>query len=369
MERMSNTKILWLVLLTTLFACSPTGQISVTNINDSGFKQSGSLLYALPMTVIDVMVQADEIEVIPGPYRQYAEKYLGIRDVSSKAEYSWAITKVKITSHSETDPDYIYAVMGTYEPDLFPGLTDLVRDSMIVDMSRLPYKDVFYNTFPVKSEPNFTDLSIKRNFEAEKDVSVSKVMPDTNYLSRPASKNTLKEKTLEQKAEEAANFLIKLKKRRFKMVSGQIDSMPQGDAMGDALQELARLEESYLSLFAGKKTVYHHQRIYHFAPVTGKKTDRVVLFRFSDNEGFLDARETRGKPVMLDVTGSNKTKGLEQTESPFKTSENTVLYRVPDQVEIKLIWGESVMANAFYPVFQSGAIVRMKISPVTPRKK
>ena len=32
------------------------------------------------------------------------------------------------------------------------------------------------------------------------------------------------------------------------MVSGQNDSTPQGEAMADALQELARLEEAYLSL-------------------------------------------------------------------------------------------------------------------------
>jgi hypothetical protein len=260
--------------------------------------------------------------------------------------------------------------MGSYESDLFPVLPDLIRDSMILDMSRLTYKNVFYNGSTVKSfEPNFTDLSMKRNFEAEKDVQVSKVMPDTNYLARPASKNTLKEKSLEQKAEEAANFLIKLKKRRFRMVSGLIDSMPQGVALGDALHELARIEESYLALFTGKRTVYHHQRIYHFAPVSGKKTDRIVLFRFSDNEGFLDARETRGKPVMLDIASNNKVKGLELTESPFKTSDNTVLYRIPDQVDIKLIWGESVMAEAFYPVFQSGAMVRMKVSPVTHKRK
>jgi hypothetical protein len=370
MEQMCNNKVILLVLVTTFFACSPTGQITVTNINDSGFKQSGSLLYSLPMTVVDVLVEADELEIIPGPYRQYSEKYLGIKDVSSKPEYSWTITRVKVMCHSETDPDYIYAVMGSYESDIFPRLPELVKDSMIIDMSRLAYKHVFYNGFPARSvEPNFTDLSIKRNFEAEKDIQVSKVMPDTNYLTRPASKNSLKEKTLEQKAEEAANFLIKLKKRRFKMVAGQIDSMPQGEAMGDALEELARIEESYLSLFAGKRTIYHHQRIYHFAPVAGKKTDRVVLFRFSDNEGFLDASETRGKPVMLDMNSNNKIKGLELTESPFKTSDNTVLYRVPDQVNVKLIWGESVLADAFYPVFQSGAMVRMKVSPVSRKNK
>jgi len=355
--------------MTMLFACAPTGQISVTNINDSGFKQSGSLLYSLPLTVVDVLIQAEETEIIPGPYRQYAEKYLGIKDVPAKPESYWTVTLARIMCHSETDPDYIYAVSGTYDADLFPGLPGLIRDSMIQDLSKLIYKDEFYNIFPSKPvDPYFTDLSVKRNFESEKDIEVSKVMPDTIYLSRPASKNNLRGKTLEQKAEEAANFLIKLKKRRFKMVSGQPDSMPQGSAMADALQELSRIEEAYLSLFIGKRTTYHHQRTYHFTPAAGKKTDRTVLFRFSENEGFLDAGETRGKPFLLDISSGNKIKGLEQSESPFNTSVNTILYRVPDQSGIKLIWGESVMAEAFYPVFQAGAIIRMKILPASRKK-
>jgi hypothetical protein len=198
----------------------------------------------------------------------------------------------------------------------------------------------------------------------EKNVEVSVVMPDSSTISRSSNKRTLREKTLEQKAEEAANFLIKLKKRRFRMVSGLNDSTPQGEAMNAALQELARLEEAYLSLFTGKKTVYHHQRNFHYTPATGKKTDRTVLFRFSDNEGFLDARETRGKPVLFDLTGMSKIKGLEQSASFAHLDDNMILYRIPDLVNVKLIYGESVLSEALMPVFQSGALVRMELHPV-----
>ena len=148
------------------------------------------------------------------------------------------------------------------------------------------------------------------------------------------------------------------------MVSGMNDSTPQGEAMGDALQELARLEEAYLSLFIGKKTIYHHQRTYHFTPAVGKKTDREVLFRFSDSEGFLDARETSGKPVLIDLTCTNKTKGLEQSASFAHLDENMILYRIPDLVNSKILYGESVTCDALLPVFQSGALVRMELQPV-----
>ena len=365
MIRMHSFKFITPVLLFLMLACSPTAKISVTNVNDSGFRQPGMLLYSLPQTVLDVTVEADETEILPGPYRQYAAKYLGIQNVPSKPEYSWTLTRVKVSMHMETDPDFIFAAQGAFQPDVFPGLVKLIKDSMILDLSRNPNKYVTYNNVPEKTpEPYFTDLSIKRNFEAEKNVEVSLVMPDSSSASRLANRKALREKTPEQKAEEAANFLIKLKKRRFKMVSGLNDSTPQGEAMAAALQEMARLEEAYLSLFTGKKTIYHHQLSYHYTPAIGKKTDRIVLFRFADNEGFLDALETRGKPVLFDLAGTSKTKGLEQSASFAHLDDNMILYRIPDLVNVKLIYGEHILSEALMPVFQSGALVRMELQPV-----
>jgi len=366
---MFKLKMISPALLALLFSCSPTGQISVSNVNDSGFRQSGSLLYSLPQTVIDVVVGAEETEIVPGPYRQYAEKYLGIKNVPGKPGHYWTITSVRFRYHTETDPDYIFAVSGTYEEDAFPDFAKLAEDSMIFDLSRLPNDYLYYNRVPAKSGmPDFTDLSVKRNFEAEKDIEVSLVMPDSNYAQKTVTRTRLKEKTVEQKAEEAANFIIKLKKRRFKMVSGQPDSMPQGEAMNYSIQELEKIEQNYLELFIGKRTIYQYEKVYHFTPAAGKKSDRAILFRFSDNEGFLDAGETRGNPVLLDITGNNKTRGLEQIASAFSSTPNTLLYRIPDQVSIKLIWGETVLSDALVPVFQSGSLVRMKLQPRNLKK-
>lgn len=365
MIRKHNFKFFAPVFIILVLACSPTGKISVTNVNDTGFRQPGGFLYSLPLTVLDVTVEAEKTEIIPGPYRQYAAKYLGIQDVPSKVEYSWTLKSVTVAVHLETDPDFIFAAKGSFLPDVFPGLTKLIEDSMILDMSRNPNKYVMYNSVPERTpEPYFTDLSIKRNFEAEKNVEISLVMPDSSSVSRQANKKTLREKNLEQKAEEAANFLIKLKKRRFKMVTGLNDSTPQGEGVASALQELARVEEAYLSLFIGKRTVFHTRQNYHYTPAIGKKTDRIVLFRFSESEGFLDANETSGKPVLFDMASTNKTKGLEQSASFANLDDNMILYRIPELVNAKLLYGEVVLSESLVPVFQSGALVRMELKPV-----
>jgi hypothetical protein len=89
-----------------------------------------------------------------------------------------------------------------------------------------------------------------------------------------------------------------------------------------------------------------------------------VLFRFSDSEGFLDAGETTGKPVLFDYAGTGKIKGLEQSASFARLDDNMILYRIPDVVNARLIYGEDQLSESLLPVFQSGALVRMELKPV-----
>jgi hypothetical protein len=357
-------KSLWIVVLVFLVSsCASISNVSVNNVNDSNAPQSGSLIYALPQTVLDIYVNAEEVSIIPGPYARYAEKYLGIQNAPSKAEKIYNIRKLILRKHLEADPDFIYTVNGIADPLKYPGLTNLLKDSLI--LSAAHFSGTIVNSFinPVPSEVLlYRDLSVKRNFEAEKDIDVSMVMPDSGYRSQPRSRTVLKEKTLEQKAEEAANLIIKLKKRRFKLVAGQYDYMPDGESMEAALKELARIEEEYLSLFIGKMIVNETNRVYHFTPAAGKESDRVVLFRFALEKGYVDARETSGIPVLLELESMKKTKELEKLKTPLKHQQNTLPYRIADQVHVRLLAGEKEWVVALLPIFQAGAHISMNLA-------
>jgi hypothetical protein len=364
MTRRSNYGIVAATGLFMALSCAPAEKITVRNVSEQGLKQPGSMLYALPQTTMDVCVTAEYTIITPGPYRQYAEKYLGLHDVPVREETHWRITGIHLGSHLETDPDFVYSLEGRLKPGIFPQLDALAADSMVIDLSKPIKHGAFYTG--IAAQPGllpFADLSVKRNFEAEKDLAVSVALPDSGYAVRPAGKKVPREKTLEQKAEEAANFLIKLKKRRFKLISGQYDSMPEGIAMESALAELARLEENYLALFIGKKTVSTISRIYHFTPSVVKKNDRVVLFRFSGEEGFVDARESKGKPVLLEMASAGKTRSFESSQTPGRLSDNSVIYRIPEQVVFRLLDGEALLSETTLPVFQWGVLVRMMTPP------
>jgi hypothetical protein len=350
------------VFVFLLLSCGPASKISVNNVNDTGTPQTGTFVFALPLTVIDIQVTAEETSIVPGPYYKYAEKYLGIKGAAEKEVHIWNILRMQVNTHIEADPDYIYTVKGTTKAQTHPGIKELMADGLILPSKSFSANQVVeYSYPPGQGELIFADLSVKRNFEADKDINISLAMPDSDNESRPATRSGLKEKTLEQKAEEAANFLIKLKKRRFKLVSGQYSYMPQGEALSDALKELARLEEVYLSLFIGKKEKTVYQKHYTYIPVAGKINDSAVLLRFSIDNGFVDSREADGVPVVLETRDSEKTKALDQYNLPYKPSINKLHYRIADQVSIKLKAGEQVWAEAILPVFQCGAIIPMPL--------
>jgi hypothetical protein len=347
-----------------IISCSTVSNISVKNAGSTdALQQDVSFIYALPQTVLDVRVTADEISVIPGPFEKYAGKYLGIHNAPSRAERIFVLKNFDIKKHLEADPDFVYTVSGVQDPFAWPELNNLIKDSLILTAADFSSKQTSSFSWPVQTpDILYTDLSVKRNFEAEKDIEISMVLPDTDYVPPPVnSRSVLKEKTPEQKAEEAANFIIKLKKRRFKLVAGQYEHMPDGESMSAALKELARLEEEYLALFIGRRIITEITRNFHYTPESGENQNRAVLFRFSQSRGIINADDAEGIPVILELQPMNKMRELGNVKIPVRPLVNTLPYRIADQVNIRLLAGEQLWAEAIYPVFQFGTPVTMSL--------
>lgn len=363
MKQHSNIILTFLLMATTVISCGPSNKITVSNVNDYNSLQNASLLYALPLTVFDISVTAEEVITIPGPYAAFADKYLGINNVPKSTGQSWHITSINVSHHIEADPDFLFVIRNVPGSENSDKLHKLIADSCILDLNVFTVNRTQHYSIPY--DPNevlFTDLSVKRNFDSEGKKEISLLLPDTNYTARMASSKGISEKTTEQKAEEAANFLIKLRKRRFKLVAGQYDFMPEGLAMAEALKELERIEKNYLELFIGKHITKAYAEHYTYTPTPLKEIDRPVVLRFSEKNGFHSAREASGIPVVLEVESANKLKGLKTANASVKPGNNIISYRLPDQVAVKLTVGEQTWAEAVCPVYQSGVMVSVDLN-------
>jgi hypothetical protein len=70
----------------------------------------GSVVYALPRTVFNIIVEMERTTEIPGPYWRYAGELLGLSNVIEANDEYWTITGVSVESGEELDPSQFYVI-------------------------------------------------------------------------------------------------------------------------------------------------------------------------------------------------------------------------------------------------------------------
>jgi len=203
-----------------------------------------SLIYALPRTTITFDVTVKKTMFKHGPYYKYAEKYLGISDVSDEDWVEWTISDIKIRGEEEIDPEQYYLLESNGPMEV--NALALLKSGLILTPNPRTYeeKPAIQSVIFEKPEQVFhTDLSVKRNITFVYDTNYRFIETDTGFVQVPYLYEREVQLTLEEQAEEAANFIIKIRKRRFKLMSGQYDVFPEGIALQYAVENLTVLEK------------------------------------------------------------------------------------------------------------------------------
>jgi hypothetical protein len=352
----------WLPVLLVLTGCSLTSPLFVSHISNMKTFDKNTILYALPVTVINVDVDFLKTRFIPGPYHEYTGKYLSLEGVSHDSVVSWQIRKITVSASVEPDPGYFYSVrMERKSKEMNQQLEQLAHAGFVM----LPGSFIINGPFdaeltiPQDNEIYYTDLSVKRNIMIEKETSYKRVLRDSVYVQIPVATEILVEKEPELKAEEAASFIIKLRKRRFKLLTGQSEGEIPDGAAGAVIQELNWLEQEYLSLFTGRTIYESETRHYRYIPVPERRTDQQVLFKISDKEGAFDAMSAKGRPVILDIECQDLTRNLNGIRSP--EAPNMLYYRYPDLALITITLDNRTLFENRFSVYQYGPVVSQKV--------
>ncbi len=161
------------------------------------------------------------------------------------------------------------------------------------------------------------------------------------------------------KAQEAAEFILELRTRRFELLTGENEGFPQGVAMKAALDKLDELEASYLTLFTGKTLVRHELRSWFVVPETGSKSTTYPLCLFSEQLGIVPQEMKEGLPVEIKMEPTGKTSNLDAYYSGKAIDDvtNVFYYRIPDVVEMRLMHGATELARQRISVYQAGSLI------------
>ncbi|SDD27088.1 DUF4831 family protein [Williamwhitmania taraxaci] len=362
MKLFTKTIFTLVAIAALLSSCMTSKPARINSYNATGNALSPNrFVFYYPKTVLNFRVSCLHERFIPGPYANYSKKYIGVNPLGSVKAESWQIMTVSIMPACAPDYLRLFSVDGT--PSEIAkvyraiGSGSLFSTSSLVEKSSIPFElpEVFRRN-------DYLDMGVAPFISAKKSVFNTRVQVDSGFVRVPIQKTIVVESSLEDKANEAAEFIFSLRKRRLDLISGEVDHSIDGNAMAVALAEINRLEEAYLSLFVGKVFLDTLDFHYSFVP-TSALTQNSILFRFSEEFGALNEDNLSGRPIMLELLSEKSQELLKVLggNSPNKAVLQFP-YLFPEVCRITLTDGKNTLLQRRIPVNQLGQIVFFPVS-------
>ncbi len=290
--------LLALALLWAGLATAQNPYIAVEGAMDRG----DGLTITTPRTFVAVDVTVERDVTISGPYARYAQKFLGV-SATLADKTLWRITGAEL------------------------GLVD----GTCHIMAAIPASDEVRSVHYAASEDEFARLQ-----------------PD---------KMEMLTSSLEDSARQAATTIFALRRNRMELVTGEAGENVFGEGLARALEEIDRLEQSYLELFLGKRVITTQTRRYVVTPEKSKT--QYIVCRFSASAGLLPANDLTGDVVLLQLSPSDTM--LDETVVAGPKESNYVTCRVADETLCTLSYDRKELVQKVLPVMEFGRTVNIRL--------
>ena len=199
--------------------------------------QPGTMSYALPQTTISLEVEAVIEHFYAGPYAKYAQKYLGVQAREANGTTTH-ISSIKMTPYIEADQAQRYYVNAGKDA---ASLVALSAQGLIAVSDGSFGKGSEFR-FASASGADFADKGVSSNLTSEATMLYRGVKGEESFNRVAVQQNMVVQKSLEQRAQEAADMIFNLRKKRVQIVTGDTDATYSGEAMGSALAEIAFMQ-------------------------------------------------------------------------------------------------------------------------------
>jgi hypothetical protein len=334
---------------------------TVTPLSGKSSVSAGSIVYGLPLTVVDVEIVAERIIEIPGPYSRYAESLLGLTDIIKTENESWSIQTIKINTHQELDPEEFYVIEAS---SLFQtNVLALKKTGLIMDLDPEIYNsqtDIYSDNETDFKSMRVYDLGADEYFQDKRDTVYKMVSVDTAFIKVPYMVEKKQKLTIDQLAEKAAVRLMEMRDGKHLILTGETNVFPQD---GAAIYEMNRLEKEYTELFTGKTFKDNHAFNYHIIPKKDVIGKQITVCTFSESTGPEPTAQKTGTPITIEFIPELKTKELKiistQTKESSSQKYSKLYYRAPDVVTVKTVFGTKVISTSRKLIYQFGEVIRL----------
>ena len=300
--------------------------------------------YALPSTTFTVKAEVLQEEFFAGPYASYARKFLNL-DVKDRSSVSSSIVSLELIPTVEADTKALY----TCEAD-HAGLLTLSAQGLIALQNKADAERLSWRFLP----PAGTSFpgSISSPAKDETRITYKSIQTEEGVVQVPVEHKVKSAKSLEDKAAEAAEMVLSLRKDRLNIISGNTDASYSGEAMGAAIQELERMEQEYLALFQGNTVRRSYTVTFEVTPDAGNRVHRYLAFRLTDNGPVADG--AKGVPYYIELEPEDLVFADEEERGKGKTKTILVRYRIPAICKVRLTRDGQRLLETRLPVYQLG---------------
>jgi hypothetical protein len=358
-----------LIAFLVLISYSLQAQINVKKVSGGDLPMTREgLFYSLPRTVVNIEVKIDRVQNYKGPYADYALRLLGLKNVIPANSVDYRISSISVTTTAEPDPEQYYFVETgeKSEKGEIPGLFLLDPSGLILGtiLPASEQKEIVIRETDSDENSSQEDL-FGELFKYSADISVfekvdtiiRKISLDTLTVERQFYKRTVVEKSPDQKAKEAADFISKIKENRFNLLSGVQEVNYNRETLEYMDSQLSTMEKEYMKLFTGVSISESLTFNYKYIPVVNQINTEIPVFKFSRAKGVVDLDEQGGKVVTVKVQRVGNTNALSgyisQAQKPVK--QQGLTYRIPELAKVTVKYDE-MMHETQCLVNQLGAV-------------
>ena len=321
----------------------------------------GSVVYALPLTVVAVEIEAERIVEKPGPYARFAGDLLGLSDVITSEKEIWSITGITVSTHQEPDPAQFFVIesRNMFETNALA----LSKSGLILDLNPEIYNSPEVSKLSRRGDltrESVYDLGSNEYFENKRDTLYRIVNLDTAFVRIPYLVVKKQKLSVAQLAENAAVRLMELRDGKHMILTGETNVFPQDAA---AIIELNRLEKEYTELFTGKILKEKRSFNYQVIPdkdMTGKK---ITLDMFSELTGPGGSGSESGSPIAIEFIPELKTRNLNVVSGKDINTgsgrNDRLFYRMPDIVNVRISVGNETIGSSRRLIYQFGEVIKL----------
>jgi hypothetical protein len=320
----------------------------------------------LPLTVIQVDIIVNKIQKVKGPFAEYADQMLGLSKVTSVNSTEYELKDIRLTDFTEPDPsEYYFVQMPEKQKDRKAIELFLSADGVIagVGSSARPDNSKSQRSIDLSTSrvdiPEFANPSV---FE-RMDTVIKRISLDTTIIEQKFFRKTSAAKSVEQKAREAAEFILKLDESMYNLINGYQEVNYEKGTMEFMYNQMNSMKKDYLELFRGVTSISSETVTYFY--IVDKSNPVETLCRFSISKGILPKTATSGDLIQVQANSMNKTNVLKpETEKLNSGNRDShgLYYRIPDKANVVVKVGGQMKLEAQIVINQFGVVTFLPAS-------